>query len=89
MLLSLQAIMDNGPAKKKKMSQTLQEVGHSIGDLFEISNIRREVKFYRLSYTVLIHTFYWGPKNGIHTCLLFQMKEETLIKTFQFPQFPL
>eukprot|EP00106_Octopus_bimaculoides_P010221 XP_014777663.1 PREDICTED: putative aminopeptidase W07G4.4 [Octopus bimaculoides] len=34
------AIMDNGPAKKKKMSQNLQEVGHSIGDLFEISNIR-------------------------------------------------
>ncbi|XP_029658475.1 putative aminopeptidase W07G4.4 isoform X1 [Octopus sinensis] len=36
------AVMDNGPAKKKKMSQTLQDVGHSIGDLFEISNIRRE-----------------------------------------------
>ncbi|GAB1598632.1 putative aminopeptidase W07G4.4 [Argonauta hians] len=36
------AVMDNGPAKKKKMSQVLQEKGDLIGDMFEISNIRRE-----------------------------------------------
>jgi len=34
--------MDNGPAKKLNSSRTLQQGGDEIGDLFEISTIRRE-----------------------------------------------
>jgi len=34
--------LDNGPAKAKKTSQTLQQSGDQIGDLFEISTLRRE-----------------------------------------------
>jgi len=34
--------MDNGPARLKKSSQTLQAAGDSIGDLFEVSTIRKE-----------------------------------------------
>ena len=35
--------MDNGPARKEKMAQKLQEAGDLSGDMFEISTIRREV----------------------------------------------
>jgi len=35
-------IMENGPAKKRKMAAHVQAVGDSIGDPFEVSNIRRE-----------------------------------------------
>ncbi|XP_064465789.1 putative aminopeptidase W07G4.4 [Ornithodoros turicata] len=36
------AIMDNGPARNKKMSTRVQEAGAALGDAFEISTIRRE-----------------------------------------------
>ncbi|XP_064631287.1 putative aminopeptidase W07G4.4 isoform X2 [Lineus longissimus] len=35
-------IMDNGPARREKTSQNMQESGDRLGDPFEISNIRRE-----------------------------------------------
>ncbi|KPM09628.1 aminopeptidase-like protein 6 [Sarcoptes scabiei] len=35
-------ILDNGPAKQRKTSQVIQEAGDRVGDLFEISTIRRE-----------------------------------------------
>ncbi len=35
-------IMDNGPAAQKQVSQKVQEAGHLMGDMFEISTIRRE-----------------------------------------------
>lgn len=35
-------IMDNGPAREKGMSRKMAEAGEKIGDLFEISTIRRE-----------------------------------------------
>lgn len=35
-------IMDNGPARKKQNAQKLQGAGEQIGDMFEISTIRRE-----------------------------------------------
>lgn len=35
-------IMDNGPAAQKHVSQKVQEAGHLMGDMFEISTIRRE-----------------------------------------------
>jgi len=34
--------MDNGPARKIKNAQNLQEAGDLVGDMFEISTIRRE-----------------------------------------------
>lgn len=34
--------MDNGPAKAKNLSQTLQAAGEQVADMFEISTIRRE-----------------------------------------------
>ncbi len=37
--------MDNGPARKNKIAQKLQMVGEEIGDPFEISTVRREVRF--------------------------------------------
>ena len=39
----LQIIMDNGPARKLRTAQTMQEAGDRIGDPFEISTIRRDV----------------------------------------------
>jgi leucyl aminopeptidase len=36
------AIVDNGPAKKARVSQTLQDAGELSGDPFEISTLRRE-----------------------------------------------
>ena len=44
--------MDNGPAKRNKISQVLQTAGDLMGDPFEISNIRREVNW------VLLFRFY-------------------------------
>lgn len=35
--------MDNGPARKLKTAQTMQEAGDRIGDPFEISTLRRDV----------------------------------------------
>lgn len=35
-------IMDNGPARKLKTAQTMQEAGDRIGDPFEISTLRRD-----------------------------------------------
>ncbi|KAH7642586.1 dipeptidase B [Dermatophagoides farinae] len=35
-------ILDNGPARKKRTAQLIQEAGDRVGDLFEISTIRRE-----------------------------------------------
>ncbi|KAI2798896.1 hypothetical protein BLOT_012513, partial [Blomia tropicalis] len=35
-------ILDNGPARAKRTAQTIQESGDLVGDLFEISTIRRE-----------------------------------------------
>lgn len=35
-------IMDNGPAAKQQVAQKVQEAGHLLGDMFEISTIRRE-----------------------------------------------
>ncbi len=37
--------MDNGPARKNKIAQKLKMVGEEIGDPFEISTVRREVRF--------------------------------------------
>ncbi len=36
------AVMDNGPAKKEKFAQSLQEEGEEVGDCFEISTMRKE-----------------------------------------------
>jgi len=38
--------MDNGPARKNQIAQKLQQLGDEIGDPFEISTVRREVRFY-------------------------------------------
>jgi len=38
--------MSNGPATKAGVSQTLQQAGEISGDPFEISTIRREVKYH-------------------------------------------
>lgn len=35
-------VLDNGPAGAKKFAQKIQELGHNIGDPFELSTIRRE-----------------------------------------------
>lgn len=35
-------IMDNGPAQRLNVSKEVQDAGNTIGDLFEISTIRRE-----------------------------------------------
>ena len=35
-------IMDNGPARQNNVSRKMQEAGERIGDLFEVSTIRRE-----------------------------------------------
>lgn len=35
-------IMDNGPARQNNVSRKMQEAGDKIGDLFEVSTIRRE-----------------------------------------------
>jgi len=35
-------IMDNGPAERLQVARKVQEAGHVIGDMFEISTIRRE-----------------------------------------------
>lgn len=35
-------IMDNGPAARKQVAQNVQEAGHLLGDMFEISTIRKE-----------------------------------------------
>lgn len=35
--------MDNGPAQKEEFAQSIQKFGHTIGDPFEISTIRRDV----------------------------------------------
>ena len=35
-------IMDNGPAERQQVARKVQEAGHVIGDMFEISTIRRE-----------------------------------------------
>ena len=43
MFFPLQAIMDNGPARKVQTAQKMQEAGDVSGDMFEISTIRREV----------------------------------------------
>lgn len=42
--LMLQIIMDNGPARKLNTAQKVQAAGDTMGDPFEISNIRREVR---------------------------------------------
>lgn len=34
--------MDNGPARQNNVSRKIQEAGDKIGDLFEVSSIRRE-----------------------------------------------
>lgn len=35
-------VMDNGPAQKEEFAQSIQKFGHTIGDPFEISTIRRD-----------------------------------------------
>lgn len=35
-------IMENGPARDRQISRKIQEAGEKIGDLFEVSSIRRE-----------------------------------------------
>jgi len=35
-------ILDNGPARERRTAQSVQKAGDNIGDLFEISTIRRE-----------------------------------------------
>ena len=35
-------VMDNGPAKKENFASKLQETGELYGDMFEISNIRKD-----------------------------------------------
>ncbi len=37
--------MDNGPARKNKIAEKLQALGEEVGDPFEISTVRREVRF--------------------------------------------
>ena len=46
--------MDNGPAREKKVAQRLQELGEDIGDPFEISTVRREVRVF-----LLCESFTW------------------------------
>jgi len=41
----LQGVISNGPARTAGISQTLQQAGEISGDPFEISTIRREVKY--------------------------------------------
>ncbi len=48
MFFPLQAIMDNGPARKVQTAQKMQEAGDVSGDMFEISTIRREVRVYQV-----------------------------------------
>ena len=36
------AVMDNGPAKSEKFALKLQETGELYGDMFEVSNIRKD-----------------------------------------------
>lgn len=42
--LVLQAVMDNGPARKNRIAEKLQALGEEVGDPFEISTVRREVR---------------------------------------------
>lgn len=35
-------IMDNGPAARMQVAKNVQEAGHVMGDMFEISTIRKE-----------------------------------------------
>ena len=42
--------MDNGPARKHGVAQKLQAVGEEIGDPFEISTVRREVRLDSLGW---------------------------------------
>ena len=35
------AVMDNGPAKKENFALKLQETGEIYGDMFEVSNVRK------------------------------------------------
>ncbi len=35
-------ILDNGPAARLQVAQNVQAAGHLIGDMFEISTIRKE-----------------------------------------------
>lgn len=35
-------IMDNGPAARLQVAQNVQAAGHLMGDMFEISTIRKE-----------------------------------------------
>ena len=42
--------MDNGPAKKNGVSQKLQTLGEEVGDPFEISTVRREVRLSSFSF---------------------------------------
>ena len=36
------AVMDNGPAKKENFALNLQETGEIYGDMFEVSNVRKD-----------------------------------------------
>lgn len=44
LLFQLQAALDNGPAQLNLTSQKLQAAGEEVGDPFEISTVRREVR---------------------------------------------
>ncbi len=35
-------ILDNGPARARRVAQRVQQAGDAVGDLFEISTVRRE-----------------------------------------------
>lgn len=48
------AALDNGPARTNLTSQKLQAAGEEIGDPFEISTVRREV---RLCFRSAVHKF--------------------------------
>lgn len=37
--------MANGPAKAENVGESIQKAGEEVGDMFEISTIRREVIF--------------------------------------------
>lgn len=48
--------MDNGPAKAARSSYLLQEAGERVGDMIEISTIRREDYAFVKSMLIIIYS---------------------------------
>lgn len=47
-ILFFQIILDNGPARSNAVSLLMVAAGDEVGDMFEVSTIRREVSLYLL-----------------------------------------